>query len=84
MTTPPIEDTGQESESTIGWGRAVLTSAVIVVLGAVCFIYGPNWALTHLSGLSRNGRVAVATIGFAVLFVLFAWGLRRLQARRVI
>jgi len=62
----------------------VLASAAIVVLGTLLFIYVPNWVLNHLSGLTRNGRVAVATIAFAVFFVLFAWSLRRLQARRVI
>ena len=57
---------------------------MIVAAGAVLFVFGPNWLLTHLTGLSRNGRVAVATVAFFVFFALFAWGLRRLQARRVI
>ncbi len=70
--------------SEIGWGRAVLSAAAIVILGAVLFVIGPNWLLTHLTGLPRNGRVAVATTGFAVFFVAFAWALRRLQARRAI
>ena len=74
----------EEQPASIGWGRAVLSALLIVVVGAVLFIFGPNWLLTHLTGLSRNGRVAVVTIGFAVFFVLFVWGLRRLQARRVI
>ena len=74
----------EERPASIGWGRAVLSALLIVVVGAVFFVFAPNWLLTHLTGLSRNGRVAVVTIGFVVFFVLFAWGLRRLQARRVI
>ena len=74
----------EEQPASIGWGRAVLSASLIVVVGAVLFVFGPNWLLTHLTGLSRNGRVAVVTVEFVVFFVLFAWGLRRLQARRVI
>jgi hypothetical protein len=54
------------------------------VAGAVLLVFVPNWLLTHLTGLSRNGRVAIVTTGFIVVFVAFAWVLRRLQARRVI
>jgi hypothetical protein len=83
VTEPVVEELGEQPAS-IGWGRAVLTAFLIVVVGAVLFVFGPNWLLTHLSGLSRNGRVAIVTIAFFVLFALFAWSLRRLQARRVI
>ncbi|MEX1006407.1 MAG: hypothetical protein WD271_01010 [Acidimicrobiia bacterium] len=72
------------SATTIGWGRALVSAAVILVAGAVLLVFVPNWLLTHLTGLSRNGRVAVVTTSFVVVFVAFAWVLRRLQARRVI
>jgi Ca2+/Na+ antiporter len=72
------------SATTIGWGRALVSAVVILVVGAVLFVFAPNWLLTHLTGLSRNGRVAVVTTAFVVVFVAFAWALRRLQARRVI
>ena len=78
----PVDD--GESPSPIGWGRAALTAVAILVVGTVLFVIAPNWVLMHLTGLSRNGRVAVATVGFFVIFVAFAWALRRLQARRVI
>lgn len=68
----------------IGWMRALLTAVAILVVGAVLFVFGPNWLLTHLTGLSRNGRVAVVTTVFVIVFAAFAWGLRRLQARRSI
>ena len=70
--------------TTIGWVRALVSAVVILVAGAVLFVFAPNWLLTHLTGLSRNWRVAVVTTAFVVVFVAFAWVLRRLQARRVI
>jgi hypothetical protein len=78
----PVED--EESPSPIGWGRAALTAVAILVVGTVTLVIAPNWVLVHLTGLSRNGRVAVATVGFLVIFTALAWGLRRLQARGVI
>jgi len=92
MTPSPGDDATNESVPSgheaaplsIGWVRAALSSLAILVSGAVLFLYVPNWVLTHLTGLSRDGRVAVATAGFFVAFFAFAWALRRLQARRVI
>jgi hypothetical protein len=83
VTQPVVEGTAEQPAS-MGWGRAVVAALLIVVVGAVLFVFGPNWLLTHLTGLSRNGRVAIVTVAFFVLFALFAWGLRRLQARRLI
>jgi Ca2+/Na+ antiporter len=74
----------EEESSSIGWGRALLSALIILVLGTLLLVYLPNWALTHLTSLSRNGRVAVATGTFFVLFFVIAYTLRRLQARRVL
>ena len=76
--------TGSSNATTIGWVRSLVSAVVILVAGAVFFVFAPNWLLTHLTGLSRNGRIAVVTTAFVVVFVAFAWVLRRLQARRVI
>ena len=81
-SAPPVGD--QEAPSPIGWARAALTSLVILAVGTALLIYLPNWVLTHLTGLERNGRVTVATASFFVLFFAFAWALRRLQAHRLI
>jgi len=78
----PVED--ETLPSPIGWGRAALTAIAILVVGTATLVIFPNWVLVHLTGLSRNGRVAVATIGFVAIFAALAWGLRRLQARGVI
>jgi hypothetical protein len=74
----------EAAPSPIGWVRAALTSLAILAVGTALLIYLPNWVLNHLTGLERNGRVAVATTCFFVVFFAFAWVLRRLQARRVI
>jgi hypothetical protein len=76
--------TSSSNATTIGWGRALVSAVVILVAGAALFVFAPNWLLMHLTGLSRNWRVAVVATAFVVVFVAFAWGLRRLQARRVI
>ena len=73
-----------ETTSPIGWARAALTSGAVLIFGTALLVYAPNWALTHLTGLSRNGRVAVATGWFFAALFAMLWVLRRLQARRMI
>jgi hypothetical protein len=68
----------------IGWGRAFVSALAILVLGGALLVYVPNWLLTHLTSMSRSGRVAIVTSLFFVVFFAFAWGLRRLQARGII
>ena len=70
--------------SSIGWWRAAASALAILAVGAGLFVYAPNWVLIHLTGLSRSGRVAVATTGFLVLLAAMAFVLRRLQGRRSI
>jgi hypothetical protein len=75
---------GGDTLSPIGWWRAAASALTILIVGAGLFVYGPNWVLNHLAGLSRPNRVAIATTGFFVLLAALAWLLRRLQDRRVI
>jgi hypothetical protein len=79
--SPPV--TG-DALSPIGWWRAAASALTLLVVGAGLFVYAPNWVLTHLTGLSRSGRVAIATIGFFLLLAAVAWLLRRLQGRHVV
>jgi hypothetical protein len=74
----------KESVPAIGWVRALVTSAVIVVVGIVALVYGPNWVLTKISGKTRSSLVAVATTMFFVLLFALAFALRRLQRRKII
>ena len=87
MTSSPggsPADTGRATGSQIGWWRAAGSALVILAVGAGVFLYLPNWVLTHLSGLSRDGRVAVATVEFLLALAVMSWVLRRLQRRGVV
>jgi hypothetical protein len=75
---------GKEDAPRIGWLRALLTSAVIVVVGIVALVYGPNWVLTGIHGKTRSSLVAVATTMFFVLLAALAAALRWLQRRKII
>lgn len=75
---------GDDPHGAIGWGRALVSALAILLLGTALLVYFPNWLLLQLTGMSRSSRVAVVTIWFFVVLFAFAWGLRRLQARRVI
>jgi hypothetical protein len=75
---------GDDQHGAIGWGRALVSALAILLLGTALLVYFPNWLLLQLTGMSRSSRVAVVTIWFFVVLSAFAWGLRRLQARRVI
>jgi hypothetical protein len=80
MTMPDHDETRVE----IGWPRAFLTAAVVVIVGIIALVYVPNWILTKINGKTRGSLVAVATIAFFVLLLALAWTLRRLQRRNVI
>jgi len=68
----------------IGWPRALLTAALIAVVGIVALVYGPNWVLTKIHGKTRSSLVAVATTMFFVLLFALAWALRRLQSKKIV
>ena len=70
--------------ASIGLLRAILSGGLIVVVTIAVLVYVPNLVLTRLTGLSRSGRVAIATSWFFVVLVVLGWTLRRLQARRMV
>jgi multisubunit Na+/H+ antiporter MnhG subunit len=76
--------TDHDDPAPIGWLRALLSAAVIVIVGIVALVYVPNWILTKIHGKTRSSLVAVATITFFVLLFALAWALRFLQRRKVI
>ena len=73
-----------QTEPTIGWPRALLTTAVILVVGLGALVYGTNAILTKIHGKTRGSLVAVATIWFFVVLFLLAWAMRRAQARKIV
>jgi hypothetical protein len=67
----------------IGWPRAILTAAVIVIVAIAVLVYGSNTILT-MHGKTRSSLVGIVTPLFFVVLVAIAWGLRRLQRRNII
>ena len=59
----------------IGWGRAVLTGLVVIVVGAVAAVGGANAVLTRATGLSRDVREYIASIVFLAVVIVLAWAL---------
>jgi hypothetical protein len=76
------DDTGHVRQ--IGWLRAILTVAAITVVAIAVLVYGTNAVLTKVHGKTRGSLVAVATTMFFVGLLALAWGLRKLQGRKVI
>ena len=79
-----MADADHEPEPHIGWLRAILTAAAIVVVGVVVCIYGANAALTKLHSIDRPQQVALATTIFFVGLFAIAWLLRILQRRKIL
>ena len=70
--------------SAIGWGRAIGSALVIVIVGFLFVVVVPNRILLDVASVSRNVRTYIAATLSLVVVLLLAWGLRRLQARAVI
>ncbi|CAB4897661.1 unannotated protein [freshwater metagenome] len=68
----------------MSWFRAILSGVAIVVVAFALLVYVPHLILTHLTGLERGNRVALATAWFVLSLIGQLWGLRRLQSRQVI
>jgi hypothetical protein len=68
-------------QAAIGWGRALLTGFVVLVVGLTASVGGANVILTRATGLSRDVREWMATVVFLTAVIVVAWALRRLQAR---
>jgi hypothetical protein len=68
----------------IGWIRAIGSGALIVAVGFVGAVWLPNLIVVHLDGLTTFTRSILAASLVVIVVVAIAWGLRRLQARRLI
>jgi nitrate/nitrite transporter NarK len=81
--TNPAPDEPDDGDG-IGWGRAIASGLVILLVGFVGGVGGANLVLTKALGLSRNVRQYIATVLFLVVVIVLAWALRWLQGRRLI
>ena len=77
-------DDHDEPPAPIGWPRALLTTAVIVVVAIGALVYGTNAVLTKIHGKTRSSLVGIATLMFFVVLFALAWALRQLQHRKII
>jgi hypothetical protein len=68
----------------IGWLRALATGLVIVVVGFIGAVWGPNEILTKSLALTRTAREWLAIGVFFVTIVVMATALRWLQHRKMI
>ena len=75
-----LEDAGSPV-ARVGWGRAIMIGAGVLIVGFGGAVGGANAIMTRLTGVSRNVRQWLATALFLLVVVGLAWVLRRLQAR---
>jgi len=68
----------------VGWVRAILSGFAIVALGFVGTVELPNLIVVHLDGLTTFTRSLLAGAMAITVVLALGWGLRRLQARRLI
>lgn len=68
----------------LGWPRAIVTALAVLVVAIGLLVYASNLILTRFHGVSRSGRVGLATTWFFVVLVALVWTLRWLQRRRLI
>ena len=54
-------DDDKDQPHTISWPRAILTTAIIVVVGIGVLVYGSNAVLTKIHGKTRSSLVAIVT-----------------------
>ncbi len=75
---------GTSGDAHIGWLRAALSAAAILLVGVLGCVYVPNMIVTKVDGLSPDARSDIAAGLCLTILLLMAWGLRRLQARHLI
>ena len=63
--------------------RAITTGLLVVIAAFVLLVFVPD-QLLQLTGMDRSRRVLLATTEFVVALTVLLWGLRRLQARRLL
>jgi hypothetical protein len=68
----------------IGWMRAILSAAVILIVGIAILVYGSNAVLTKVHGKTRSSLVGIVTPLFFVMLFALACALRQLQRRKII
>jgi hypothetical protein len=71
-------------DAEIGWARAIVSGLGILLVGFGAAVLGANRILTKALGLRRTPREWLATGLFFLVLIVLAWGLRRLQGKKLI
>lgn len=65
----------------VSWPVATVIAVGAVVVAAALLALVPHLLVSRLSGIAREGRVAIATVYEPIAFALVVWGAARLQRR---
>jgi hypothetical protein len=68
----------------VGWVRAILSGAAVLVVGFVATVLVANVIMTKATGISRDTAAYLASAWFVVALCVVAWILRRLQRRGLV
>lgn len=79
-----MPDSPATGAAEIGWARAAISAAAILVVGFVGAVSLPSLVVTRLVGLSTTARGLLAAAVCITVVIAMAIGLRRLQARQLI
>ncbi len=71
----------EPSGAEIGWGRAIATAVVFLVVGLGVTVVGSDQIIKQVTGLSRNALEYLVSAYFLAGVAAAAWVLRRLQQR---
>ena len=63
--------------------RAIITGVLVVIVAFVLLVVVPD-QLFQLAGIDRSRRGLLATVEVTGALAALLWGLRRLQARRLL
>jgi hypothetical protein len=85
-STPASRQTDGERPDapTIGWPRAMLSGLIVILVGFMGAVLGPNAILTRSLALTRGARELLATLLFLAVIGILAVALRWLQHRKLI
>lgn len=65
----------------VSWPMATVIAVGAVVVAAALLALLPHLLVSRLTGIAREGRVALVTVYEPVAFALVVWGAARLQRR---
>jgi hypothetical protein len=68
-----------KDQRTVSWPVATVVAIGAVAVAAALLALVPHLLVSRLSGIAREGRVAIATAYEPIAFALVVWGAVRVQ-----